>query len=435
MLDGASHSTTAEGAVSTQPGEGSPRDNLAVSGSTWPGEWRSTWASCPAGTPEPGGLKRLQRWRARVVGTIDLDQDPPRHGLVNSWIPIIAAVVVGFVLVLQDWQAVRDKPEFGRYLFVDAVAAFVLTPLFVSAQLGLRGIATLELCRLIHSKVIRPAENGERPSQFGPKMDRRLDQTWVVILTALATVFYLIFELVDALNEMTSPLTTLLIAIALVVRVALFYLGVLTVIQIWEACRAIGTFLDRFNVNIHPLDPDSCGGLAPIGHMFSGVLIVAAFLGGAGLCIFLAAHDTPSGPTLRPEPYILAFFYFLLLPRATVHLLWGPHQRMKECREELLIPVMREFRDAIRPTSPPAAEDVIPPGTDNARRLKAKADSLKAKADSLSAITSEFKVVYDACPVWPLPVRRLEGVVATAVLPVVIPVVTAIISSFLARAL
>jgi uncharacterized membrane protein (DUF485 family) len=199
-----------------------------------------------------------------VVGTIDLDQDPPRHGLVNSWIPIIAAVVVGFVLVLQDWQAVRDKPEFGRYLFVDAVAAFVLTPLFVSAQLGLRGIATLELCRLIHSKVIRPAENGERPSQFGPKMDRRLDQTWVVILTALATVFYLIFELVDALNEMTSPLTTLLIAIALVVRVALFYLGVLTVIQIWEACRAIGTFLDRFNVNIHPLDPDSCGGLAVV---------------------------------------------------------------------------------------------------------------------------------------------------------------------------
>ena len=97
---------------------------------------------------------------------------------------------------------------------------------------------------------------------------------------------------------------------------------------------------------------------------------------------------------------------------------------MNERQEEVLKPVMREFRGAISLTSPPATE--YAPGTDNARRLK-------AKADSLSAITSQSKEIANAYPVWPLPTRPLQGLIATAILPVAIPVVTAIISSFLTR--
>jgi hypothetical protein len=354
------------------------------------------------------------------AGKVDLDHDPPDHGVFNAWVTFAAAVVVGSVLGLQDWQAVRDKPEFGRYLLLDAVAALVLTPLFVSVHLGLREIVTRNLRRLIRHEVIRPGANGERPSQFGPEMNDRLDQRWVVISTTLATAMYLTYELLDALNEMTSPLTTLVITTALVVQVGLFYLGVLTIFQIWEACRAVGTFLGRFEVNIRPLHPDNCGGLAPIGHLLGMVLTAAAILGSAGLCIFLAMHDTPSGLTRRPEPYILAGFYFFLLPAAFINLLWTPHQLMRKRREKLLMLAMREFHDVINSTSPPAPAD-------NARRLK-------AKADSLSAITSEFKAIDDACPVWPLRVRRLQGVIATAILPVVLPVATAIISSFLTRA-
>lgn len=397
MPDGASHLSTVDGAVATQPGE-------------------------------PGEIKqRLLRWRKWLTpGTIDLDDDPLDHGVFNAWVAFAAAVVVGSVLGLQDWQSVGDKPEFGRYLIVDAVAAFVLTPLFVSVQLGLRKMVTRLLRRLIRHEVVRPA-NGERPSQFGPEMNGRLDQRWLVMSTMLATAVYLISQLLDALNEMTSPVTTVLIAIALVVQVGLFYLGVRTIFQIWEACRAVGTFLRRFEVDIRPLHPDNCGGLAPVGHLLGMVLSAAAILGGAGLCIFLAVHDTPSGLTRRPEPYILAGFYFFLLPAAFLNLLWGPHQVMRNRRERLLVPAMREFQDAISDSSTPAIEDVTPPAaTDKARRLK-------AKADSLSAISSEFKAVEDACPVWPLRVRRLQGVIATAILPVMIPVATGIISGLLAR--
>jgi hypothetical protein len=359
----------------------------------------------------------------RVTWTIDLDKKPPPRDLFNAWIAVAAAVVVGAVLGLQDWQSVRDTPEFARYLFVDAVAAFVLTPLFVSAQLGLREIATSLLDRLDRDEVLRAGRNRESPSDFGNRLDKLLDQPRVVIGTALLTAGYLTYELLDARNEMTSPPATLLIAIALVVQIALFYIAVLTILQIWIACREVGRFLNKCELNVQPLHPDRCGGLRPIGHMLRLVLTAAAILGGAGLCIFLAAHDTPSGPTRRPEPYLLALFYLALLPTAFYNLLWRPHVLMKERQEEVLKPVMREFRGAISSTSPPATEYAI-----IARRLK-------AKADSLSALTRQSTEIANAYPVWPLRMRQLEGVIATAVLPVVIPVVTAIISSFLTRAL
>jgi hypothetical protein len=360
----------------------------------------------------------------RVTWTIDLDKKPPPRDLFNAWIAVAAAVVVGAVLGLQDWQSVRDTPEFARYLFVDAVAAFVLTPLFVSAQLGLRQIATSLLRRLDHDEVLRAGGNRESPSDFGKRLDKLLDHPLVVIGTALLTTGYLTYELLDTRNEMTSPPATLLIAIALVVQVALFYIGVLTIIQIWIVCGEVGRFLYECKLNVQPLHPDRCGGLRPIGYMLRLVLTAAAILGGAGLCIFLAAHDTPSGPTRRPEPYLLALFYLALLPSAFYNLLWRPHVRMKERQAEVLKPVMREFRDAISSTSPLATNYAIPL---NARRLK-------AKADSLSALTSQSKEIANAYPVSPLRMRQLEGVIATVVLPVVIPVVTAIISSFLTRA-
>jgi hypothetical protein len=369
----------------------------------------------------------LQHPRKSVTGTIDLDNEPPRHDLLNAWIAVAAAVVVGAVLGLQDWQSVRDKPEFARYLFVDAIAAFVLTPLFVSAQLGLREIATSLLRRLDHDEVIRASEKSGTPSDFAKQLNARLDHPLVEVGTALLTAGYLTYELLDARNELASPPATLLIAITLVVQVTLFYLAVLTIIQISIACRRIGRFLRQCKLNVQPLHPDRCGGLRPVGHMLDLVLSAAAILGGAGLCIFLAVQDTPSGPTRRPESYVLAIFYLALLPRAFYNLLWVPHLRMKERQEEVLKPVMREFRDAVRRTSPPATEDIIPLGTDNARRLK-------AKADSLSAITSQSKEIANAYPVWPLRTRPLQGLIATAVLPVAIPVVTAIISGFLTRA-
>ena len=75
MADGASHPTSVDRAGATQP-------------------------------VEPGGMKQLPNWvtgKIRLVtGTIELDKEPPRHDLLNAWIAVASAVVVGAVLGLQS---------------------------------------------------------------------------------------------------------------------------------------------------------------------------------------------------------------------------------------------------------------------------------------------------------------------------------------------
>jgi hypothetical protein len=56
---------------------------------------------------------------------------------------------------------------------------------------------------------------------------------------------------------------------------------------------------------------------------------------------------------------------------------------------------------------------------------------LKAKNDRLEELSRQLKLLDDAFPAWPLRLRRLRPVVATAVLPVTIPVVVAIMSKLM----
>jgi hypothetical protein len=112
----------------------------------------------------------------------------------------------------------------------------------------------------------------------------------------------------------------------------------------------------------------------------------------------------------------LAAFYAILLPLAFLNLVWWPHHRMYKRRKEFLTPVAEEFKNAIIPARPSHTDD---------------SQQLKAKADSLSEISRQFRVLDDACPVWPLQLRRLQAVLATAILPVAIPVLTAIVLGLL----
>jgi hypothetical protein len=245
---------------------------------------------------KPGWLKRLLSWQKHLTGTIDLDREPTGHGRRNAWIIVAAAVVVGSSLGVQDWQSVWDKPYLGRYLGVDAVAALVLTSLALTIYLSLREIATRLLRRLDHNGVIDCAAGGKSLNQFALEMDGWLDHWWVWVPTVVVTAGYFTYMLLDELNEMTSPLGTLLIVITLVVLAALFYVGVVAIAQIGVACWAIGGLFRKFSefeISVQPLHPDGCGGLRPIGHMLSLVLSVAAILGGASLCIFLTVEATP----------------------------------------------------------------------------------------------------------------------------------------------
>jgi hypothetical protein len=360
-------------------------------------------------------LDRLKRHTGTVSLARELPREerpsPIRHPVRDTWITIASALVVVSALVVQDWQAERHEPYYDQLLVMDAVAGLVLTPLLVASFLSLRSCTAWLLWQLDRNKVIDPALDGTNLDRFAWKLDRRLDR--LPRPTAIATSLYLAYTLVDGLDDLDGPVATLLFATGLAAQAVLFFLGVLTVLQIWMICWAFGWLVRQPNVRVWPLHPDGCGGLWPLGHVLSFVLYFAAVLGGASLCIFLALPGTPSAFTRRPEPYLLAFFYALLLPSALVNVLWRPHRLLVEWRERLLAPVAKAFNDTIGTAGPVT-------GGDPSR--------LRASTDLLSDISRRGQVLDEACAAWPLPVRRLRPLVATAVLPVVIPVASTIIT-------
>jgi hypothetical protein len=325
---------------------------------------------------------------------------------------VVGAGLVGVILVLQDRQAVGEEPYFEQFLIMDAIAALVLAPLFITIYLSLREIVNRLLIRLDDNGVIGPAAGGMTLKEFARDLDCWLHHPRVWAPTAGATGVYFLYTLWDSLNEMDSLLARFLIASTLVTQTALFFLGVLAIFQLGVACWRIGWLLRNSELRTQALHPDGCGGLRAVGHLLTVVLSTAAILGAASLGMFLAIKATPAQPTRRPEPYVLAFLYVVLLPLAFLNLLWWPHQGMDSYRKQVLKPVVKKFHESIILTWPSTTDD-------SAR--------LKANNDSLSEITRQFQVLDDALPVWPLRLRRLQAVLAAAILPVLIPVVTAVL--------
>jgi hypothetical protein len=329
-----------------------------------------------------------------------------------------------------DWHttATTDSVRM-RVLIVQAISALVLTPLFVGVFLTLPNLATRLLRRLRQDEVVAPAA-GARLDEFAKDLQHQLNR--VRTLVVIPTVLYLGYLLVDTFVKHSSwrevrlldmehlplrPLQVVLLVVALVAQAGVFYVAVTALTELWSSSQAFGRLLrdPDSKIQVQPLHPDGCGGLRVIGRLLNLVLYVAAILGVAGVCIFLALHGTPWVATRRPEPYVLVGFYLILLPSAFT-LLWRPHELMDKRRDKILKPLAREFNATILATEPQP--------TDNAEQLR-------ANGDRLQELSRQLALLDEACPAWPLRLRRLRPVVATAVLPVVIPVVAAVMSRFM----
>jgi hypothetical protein len=203
---------------------------------------------------------------------------------------------------------------------------------------------------------------------------------------------------------------------SLAAQAVLVYLGVVTTVRLGLVARAVGKLLRRLPLQLQPLHPDRCGGLWIVGRLFTLVLNVAAVYGATAVCLGLvlaAWHQAPLLPNRHPELALLAACYLVLLPSAFLNLLWLPHQLLEWRRSELLKPLAREFDHAIGAARPSRGDD---------------AARLRAKADSLAEVARQLRLLDEAWPAWPLRTRRLGPVVATAVLPLVVPLLSGALS-------
>jgi hypothetical protein len=356
---------------------------------------------------------------------VSLGRNPASHGLRNARAAAAAATGLGLLYGAKDWQSSLDPGVRVRYLVAHGLVAFMLTPLVVSVYLALPDLATRLLLRLRQDAVIDSASAGMPLDEFAHDLQRQLRR--VPKPAAFLTALYFPYLLyVEHLRWGFSPATLLAVA-ALLAQAAVFYLAVVAVSWLWCTSRAVGRLLRShrdheiphdFPIRVQPLHPDGCGGLWVVGHLLSVVLYAAAVIGAAGVGLFLALPGTPLVFNRRLELYVLGLFYALLLPSAFANLLWQPHRLMEQRRGEILAPVASVF-DATITTASPRPDD--------------NPEQLKAKTDSLCEVTRQFGLLDGVCPVWPLRTRRLQRVVATAILPVAVSVAAAVLSNFLTR--
>lgn len=399
----------------------------------------SSDVSSEAGTPQAAARQPSAGWLARrtrpgvgghrplawaTTVEVRLDRDLADHGPRNARAAAAAAIGFGALYGARVWQSSLASPIRVRLLVVDALVAFVLTPLVVSVYLALPDLATRLLLQLRHDAVIDPAAAGRPLDQFAHDLQERLRRVFKPV--AFLAVLYFAYGLWDASRlPRGSWLEALLVVASLPALTVIFYLTVVVVSWLWWTSRAVGRLLRShrdhkipfdFPIRVQPLHPDGCGGLWVVGRLLSLVLYTAAVMGSVGVGVFLALPGTVAVFNRRPEPYLLALFYAFLLPSALTNLLCQPHQLLDRHRDEILGPIAAAF-DATLVTARPQ------PG-DNAQQLK-------AKTDSLSEVNRQFGLLDEACPLWPIRTRRLQRMIATLVLPVAVSVTAAVFSHFL----
>src|SRR6266496_6665191 len=353
------------------------------------------------------------RWLGRVSKPVDLREPEQDHGLRNAKIALGSAMGLGALYGVQVWRLDLHQPYVPSYVAVDAAVAFVLTPMIVSVYLSIADLMRRLLGRLVADGVIRPLSCDELYAA-APELEW-LNHKRLVLPAAILAGLYFPYVLLDSHRHLASPTGRLVVAITSC-QAVLLYLAVVAVFHLLIVSRAVGKLL-RLPVHVQTLHPDRCGGLWIVGRIFNLLLSVAAGFGGVGMCILLALHWTPIGPARRPEPYLLAAFYAGLLPSAFLNLLWRPHQLLEQHRRELLKPLAYAFEARVPPRE-------LKPFEDNTTQVK-------TAADFLVEISRLRNVLDEACPTWPVHVGRLRPVIATAILPVVIPLMTAVIGKFI----
>lgn len=356
--------------------------------------------------PVRAGGSTGSAWLTWLTQPLDLRRREEDHGSRNAVIAVASAIALGALSGASEWYFYRNGSFLGSRLLVDALAAFVLTPLILAVFLALPDLTERLLWRLRDDGVIAVADPELLP-EFGWYNHRA-----VVLAPSLLATVYFVFALAIEEKDLSAPIG-ILVVMTVAARAILVYLAAVTVARLVIVSKAVGRLLREQPVTIHPLHPDRCGGLWIVGRLFNLTLNVAAVLGGLAVCIFRLLQGTPIVLVRRPELYLLVAFYIALLPSAFLNLLWRPHQLLEAARGAQLKPMAREFQAAIRSATPSGTDDVI---------------RLAAKADLLLQLVKPMQMLDEMWPVWPLRMKRLRTVIVTAILPVgiglVIPLVT-----------
>lgn len=196
-----------------------------------------------------------------------------------------------------------------------------------------------------------------------------------------------------------------ILAISSFMIYAVFY----SVVRILVTLVFANWLIRAFTVKVNPLHPDGSAGLGALGYMLILSVVLLVTMGVAALVMnssYLLGNDTSFSVV---EAVFFGAIYLALAPSLLIGWLALPHQAMVDARNDVLLPLSREFQLAVVQTDPAG---------------KADASSIKADNDRLDELKRRYKLVEDTYPTYPLAIEKVRRLAATLTLPALLPILS-----------
>jgi hypothetical protein len=211
-----------------------------------------------------------------------------------------------------------------------------------------------------------------------------------------------------------SPTARAVTALAMVGTAVPIYAGTVMILRLIFGLVAATRSIGQAEPRVIPGHGDEAGGWGGFGRRFF-VLARAALLYGLVAIIVNAASIAAGRDPSRSPVSLITLSYFVVLPPIVVWAwFYAPHEAMLRARVAAVAPLSRAFEKA----QLEGLEDAVA-GQDPVA-------SLRAGSDRLAELERRRELIVKAYPAWPLRLAEIRAVWATAFLPVVTAIVTAV---------
>jgi hypothetical protein len=246
---------------------------------------------------------------------------------------------------------------------------------------------------------------------------------------ALGAVAILVSALTYAIESAVAGLPPVMIAFQFACTAPLVFATTVLICRLIVGTSATVTLLKRATIRVIPLDPDEAGGWSPLGHRASVLGRAAAVYGVVAIIVnvasILAGHDP-----LSSVVSVATLLGFIALPPIVLWAwLFTPHRAMLDAREKTIRPITEAFIAAqLAGIDPQETSPSAPAGTTGGSGRTPTDELLASGNDRLEQLRRRRGLLMEAYPTWPLRLVELRAIWATALLPFVTGIVTALTS-------
>jgi len=278
-----------------------------------------------------------------------------------------------------------------------------------------RAISTL-IPELRANGVLRDSAADDRTlNRLASETSALLDHwLWPLLgIAAVAGSFPLALRPPEPVATTFDPLQRLAAAVGTAIPI---YAGTVMISRLIFGTVKIARSIGQVEVEPHviPLHGDEAGGWGGFGRRFFVLAGAGLLYAVVAIVVNLEAIQLRHDPMRSPASLITLGYFILLPPLLVWAWFYAPHRAMLRARIAALEPLSRAFeteeRRALR--RPPNAKDPI--------------DDVRVSSDRMAELARRRDLLVAAYPSWPLRLVELRAVWATAFLPLVTAVVTAL---------